>query len=816
MQSRWNMGWAAVLVGALLGGAARGADAPKVLAKQTVAADHRVELGQVWKVELPRLEPAGGRLLKLTVRLQSPSLGGYGSYLYLALNGQPVDAARSRYAPRLLNKPAAFVRPNGQQIFWNRGDGIWLTIFAPSFQTDFKRYGPDVAEPYTYLLDVSDLVKQSGSNVLELGNMFPNNPSLKSDKAVVATVEWIAAERPASRSAEGARPTLAVQPALSITADGAIEIPAGDRPLRIESSFSVPGGGRNRLGGASEEPGWKPVVRRRGEHQWQIEAAGAFYTLQRTIRQSAGRIAVEDRFENTSGKAIGIIFSNELNLADHPSIDYCRIGGKRGQGINNVNSRENPTLFFPLNQSSLTLVAEDDVYRNQANFYFDAEAHRSGIADAMFALAPGAAYTVKWSVYIEPSDDYFDMINRVRRDWGANITLHGPIYFVNYRSIAQTPQAALNEAIKKSGARYFCFWEIRTPEAQPQWDGKKAAAYGPGIWNPMFKPEIELVKQAVAKLHAASPDVKVALYSHCFFICPERPDDQTYKDSWITDVDGRRKSSVYNVKEYYPYRPAFPTLSNSFGRAYMKIVDFYLNELKLDWLYWDESNGPGVTVERGDSLEAYLTYNAWDGHSAKIDPKTGLIQQKCGFLTLLSDDFIGAVVDKVNQRGGFVLFNGAATTRQRLRSPSFVETQWDITLGYRTHLNTPLAYGLGNPTMLDLRRRLDFGMVYVRTPLGQADSAVSRSYPFTPVELHEGWVKGKERIITKQSGRFGWQDGPFTARLYLYDAQGRLEKTQALEGPESGLVAVTVPENGMGILERQPEQAGQSRNKAGD
>jgi hypothetical protein len=31
-------------------------------------------------------------------------------------------------------------------------------------------------------------------------------------------------------------------------------------------------------------------------------------------------------------------------------------------------------------------------------------------------------------------------------------------------------------------------------------------------------------------------------------------------------------------------------------------------------------------------------------------------------------------------------------------------------------------------------------------------------YPFTPVELHKGYLIGKERIITKQSGIFGWGD----------------------------------------------------------
>jgi hypothetical protein len=31
-------------------------------------------------------------------------------------------------------------------------------------------------------------------------------------------------------------------------------------------------------------------------------------------------------------------------------------------------------------------------------------------------------------------------------------------------------------------------------------------------------------------------------------------------------------------------------------------------------------------------------------------------------------------------------------------------------------------------------------------------------YPATPVELHEGFVIARERILTKRSGIFGWGD----------------------------------------------------------
>lgn len=776
---------------------------PHVLEQESVATEHHVAPGQVWRVELPEFSADGSRLLKLTVRLESPKMGGYGTYMTLVFNGRPLDAARTRYSIRLMNKPLSFRRETGQKVYWNHGDGLWETIFAPSFNTDFKRMGPDVAEPYTYLIDVSDLAHSGKSNVVEIANTYPITPP----RDLVVTMDWLAAKHSKHEARRAPRPTLAMMPKLSVGEDGTFALATSDKSIEVESSFSIPGGGVNRFGSVSKEAAWRPQVTQVDAHRWLVESADQFYSLRREILQTAGRIAVQDTFKNLTARDIGIIFDNYLNLADHPQLDYCRIGGLLGQGVNNVNSRANPTLFFPLNRSSLTMVAEDDVLRNQATFYFDTKELRSGIRDGMFALAPNASYTVKWSIYIRPSDDYFDMINQLRQDWGANITIPGPVHFVNYRPFARMSRQGIVDAIRKSGARYFAFWQVDTPSDKPaaQWDNKQIVAMGSGVFDPIFTHELQLVKKAVANLHAAGSEVKVALYSEPFFVCPEKPDDMTFKDSWVTTSDGKRAISQYNNNKFYNYRTVYPTLHNSYGKAYMRMIDFYLDDLNLDWLYIDESNGPGVTIQAGDNLEGYLTYNAWDGHSAKIDPKTGMITQKCGFLTLLSDDFLKTVVEKVRRKGGFVLFNGPGTTRSRQDSPSMSETQWDITRGYRTHLGTPLAFAplAYSSNMLDVRQRLDRGMLLFRSPWITTATPVRHFFPFTPIALHDGWMVGHERIITDKSGSFGWPDGPFAGKLYVYDGKGELALTQTI-GVRSTPLTIDVPDGGVAILERQP------------
>jgi hypothetical protein len=45
-------------------------------------------------------------------------------------------------------------------------------------------------------------------------------------------------------------------------------------------------------------------------------------------------------------------------------------------------------------------------------------------------------------------------------------------------------------------------------------------------------------------------------------------------------------------------------------------------------------------------------------------------------------------------------------------------------------------------------------------------------FPTTPLELHEGYLLGKERIVTKVSGLFGWGDRS-QHEVHVFDAEGR-------------------------------------------
>ena len=49
----------------------------------------------------------------------------------------------------------------------------------------------------------------------------------------------------------------------------------------------------------------------------------------------------------------------------------------------------------------------------------------------------------------------------------------------------------------------------------------------------------------------------------------------------------------------------------------------------------------------------------------------------------------------------------------------------------------------------------------------------SSIFPFTPIELHHGYLLGRERIITVHYGRYGWQDDTSLVVCHRFDKDGK-------------------------------------------
>ena len=149
-----------------------------------------------------------------------------------------------------------------------------------------------------------------------------------------------------------------------------------------------------------------------------------------------------------------------------------------------------------------------------------------------------------------------------------------------------------------------------------------------------------------------------------------------------------------------------------------------------------------------------------------------------------------------------------------LAFPCFVETG-SISNCARAHLHSPIALGdhLTERSEEDaygtMLAALDFGCVYhwyndlnVRPTHHHLTRYM---YPITPLELHEGFVIGKERIVTNRSGLFGFADASGHG-AHVFDHEGReveAYETPRVERDGKTYTELRIPEGWSAVIVRE-------------
>ena len=78
-------------------------------------------------------------------------------------------------------------------------------------------------------------------------------------------------------------------------------------------------------------------------------------------------------------------------------------------------------------------------------------------------------------------------------------------------------------------------------------------------------------------------------------------------------------------------------------------------------------------------------------------------------------------------------------------------------------------------------------------------------YPITPVELHEGYIIGKNKIVTIRSGKYGWRKAEANdLKVYLYNDKGEKIpcRSRAYEEGPYRLVNLDLPPDHLAVVER--------------
>ncbi|MEN6548707.1 MAG: hypothetical protein ABFE07_21880, partial [Armatimonadia bacterium] len=129
-----------------------------------------------------------------------------------------------------------------------------------------------------------------------------------------------------------------------------------------------------------------------------------------------------------------------------------------------------------------------------------------------------------------------------------------------------------------------------------------------------------------------------------------------------------------------------------------------------------------------------------------------------------------------------LMTNGAPHTRTMgaLHYQTFVETA-AISNCLRAILYSPVALGdhISERKEIDAYRwmtdALNYGCLYSwygSNVWPEYKTLTQYMFPTTPIELHEGYIIGKERIVTNRSGLFGWGDRS-GHEVHVFNDEGR-------------------------------------------
>ncbi|NUQ01621.1 MAG: hypothetical protein HUU35_17395 [Armatimonadetes bacterium] len=572
--------------------------------------------------------------------------------------------------------------------------------------------------------------------------------------------------------------------------DGGLTVALPGLTLEAVSRFSWEGGSYNTFG---RDPDCRP------QPEWRVTANGTQgvvgtardYRVNRTVRWNGHRVDISDELTNLTANDIGLRFDHRLR-AQPAEMATIYLNGDPDPAKSQATGYENSSVFVEGLQSGCALLAQDDVSRVQGVAYYELGA---GIRSDSFCLPAGGSYTLRWSLYPVGRPDYYDFINLARRDLGVNSTVPGGFDF-SLLQAGSLDDAALKKQIDQRGLRYL---------SSGVWMESGAAV--PCYHGPHMLEATNLrqrLRAACDKLRRVAPETKSLIYIHCYINTdPKGP--ELFADSRVLDKDGKHyENTGYTQSIGIPFLYYYPALDNRYFGAMKDVVDMCLDReaIGADGIYWDEV----------EMMSAGRSYDRWDGHSAELDAQHRIVK-KYGHTMLLSLEAKKALTEYVQAKGGELIGNSVAQTEtmMRLGFPRFVETA-SIWYPARTHLYTPIALGdhltvkTFDDLLADIRLKLMWGSLYYyySRPAQPHPTITQRMFPFTPIELHRGWLLGRERLLTAVPGTFTLgDDAPVS--VHWYGADGKEMDRVVEERVEQGrrLVRLPLGEREMAVIVRR-------------
>lgn len=590
---------------------------------------------------------------------------------------------------------------------------------------------------------------------------------------------------------------------LTLTSSGAMEVDCGGESYAIQSAYSYPS--TDKMGyhqftwTDTKDSDWTfgPLIRY-GSFGMSVKGECARYSVNRQVRAKDGEYHVTDTIENKTDEPLGMSIRYEVATPARIPDEKAYLSGIPGLKAND-RCGANPTALLIQPGGSLGVAVEDIVLSYQLGMVKKTNSVQFGTE--RFGLEPHKSYTIAWTLFPSKAQDYFSFINQVRSDWGVNYTIPGP--WVHGEEKLPGIKAKLYSMnpwlFYSNGVMYN---REQTVELLKKESSALLAAQPDAI--PMARLEAPLV--GVRRKNLVNGD-KIPRSPKILGLELTPEQAEILKGSPFWDSMRRSSRGLPYIDTYYAEAQyddfnlmVYPVIGNSQFKHLWDEIDMAMDEGGCKGIYID-------MFEMGESLmEDYRPdYSKWDGHTVDLNLR-GEIASKITDTALVSVPARVELLKHILAKGGVAVANMHPCAMELRHIPyvSFAEADWEQLPDYAallklltpvepslnarmamSHLCSPVSMGVGlwrrdlfysPPTPKDFGKNnqteiiqkyviacLRNGSLYyaynnisTEGPGAGEEGIIDEMFPFTPVELHEGYLIGKEKILTAVSGIFLW------------------------------------------------------------
>jgi len=421
---------------------------------------------------------------------------------------------------------------------------------------------------------------------------------------------------------------------------------------------------------ADNEATWDPIITKVNATKVTIAAAGAYYSLVRTVEIVDGKVTFNDELTNTDpSDSIGILTDTTISTDEGVYQDlfapaWHRITGHPSPGSKwEAERSSNPTIFLTGTDGNLGVLLEDNFGRR--HHYIETEGLPAGEAYFQFndlALAGGNSQTYSWTLYpLDNTTDKFDFYNEVRIDWNTNFEIDGPFAFFHPMSAGGENHIPWQDADELK--YHLEHRNLGIVAVQPFLDYDPGN--GPGkIWT---RAEYQTnVTPIIEAFDAADPEVKLVGLVETDWYAIDRdsitngnllPPDSPVGTPWLTDAqsqiirdaiaagelpnlnatggysnslktneDGNFKVEIWSRDggtSHYMALAVYPEVGNYQYEFLQDQVDFLISTMDMDGVYFDQFS---MVHSGSESYEDGLGNPQTDGYTGTVNPGTGQIE----------------------------------------------------------------------------------------------------------------------------------------------------------------------------------------------